>query len=63
LRLLPLHGGLSGKQNNTGYRWQSAAYAEQFGHHAIDSRAAVAVRCQIVYCPIEAVKLAQKKVK
>jgi hypothetical protein len=29
----------------------------------IDTLAAVAVRCQIVYCPIEAVKLTQKGLK
>jgi uncharacterized membrane protein YoaT (DUF817 family) len=42
-------------------RCRSADYVERFGHHAIDIRAAVAVRCKIVYCAIEAVEVTQKR--
>jgi hypothetical protein len=45
------------------YRWQSADYVQRFWHHAIATRVAVAVRFKIVYCPLEAVKFTQKKLK
>jgi hypothetical protein len=41
--------------------WHTAAISlllpALWAHHAIDTRVAEAVRCQITYCPIEAVKL------
>jgi hypothetical protein len=51
----------SGQQITTW--WYTADdYVQRFGHHAIDIRAAVAVSCKIAYCPIEAVKVTQKKI-
>jgi hypothetical protein len=44
-------------------RCRSADYVQRFGHHANDIRAAVAVRFKIAYCPIEAFKVTQKKMK
>jgi hypothetical protein len=45
------------------YRWRSADYVQRFGHHVVDTWAAVEVRCKIVSCSIEAFNLTQKKMK
>jgi hypothetical protein len=64
LYMLPIHAEVRpADHHRVVFYWQSADYVQRFGHYAIDTWAAVAVRCKITYCPIEAVKLAQKKMK
>jgi hypothetical protein len=43
------------------YRWRSADYVQRLGHQAIETWGAVAVRCKIAYCPVQAVKRILKK--
>jgi hypothetical protein len=60
--VLPIHAEVRlADHHMVVYRCRSADYFQRFGHHAIDIRAAVAVRCKIAYCAIEAVKITQKK--
>jgi hypothetical protein len=64
LRMLPLHEEVRiADHHRLVYRWLSADYVQRYWHHAIDTLAAVAVRCKIAYYPIEAVEFAQKKLK
>jgi hypothetical protein len=42
-------------QGGIQYCCRSDDYVQKFGHHAIDIREAVAVRCKIAFCSIEAV--------
>jgi hypothetical protein len=58
-----LYAGAKGQNSGPLNCWRSADYVERFGHHAIDIRSAVVVCSEIAYCPIEAVKLTQKKLK
>jgi hypothetical protein len=51
-----LAGVRPANHHRVAFRWQSANYVQRFGHHAGDTRAAVAVRCKITYGPIEAIK-------
>jgi hypothetical protein len=44
-------------------RWRSADCVQRLWHHARDTRVAVAVRSKIAYCPTEAIKLTEKKLK
>jgi hypothetical protein len=57
----PMHAGVRpADYHMVVYRWRSADNVQRCGHHARDTRAAVAVRCKIAYCPKEAVKLVEK---
>jgi hypothetical protein len=45
------------------YRWRSGDYIKRLGSTLENYKAVVAVRCKVAYCPVDAVKLSQNKLK